>query len=113
MGSGRSNVVLEPYTSFDAFPTEYIQRKNRQQYGPRHHSVNFGQQQFYPPPQQQQQVRFVQPLPLPPQVAYVPIAAPVIPQRYIQQRRPIQMLPYQYQAMPMLQNQPKIYMPNY
>ena len=30
MGAARSKRVLEPYTSFDAFPTEYIKRKSTQ-----------------------------------------------------------------------------------
>ena len=31
MGASRSKGILEPYTSFDAFPTEYIRRKQTQQ----------------------------------------------------------------------------------
>lgn len=53
MGARKSKAVLEPYTSFDVYPTEYIKRTQYQQSAPQL------QQSFIAPPQTQF-------LPLPP-----------------------------------------------
>jgi hypothetical protein len=74
MGAARSKGVLEPYTSFDAFPTEYIKRKVKENEQPVMDTML-----YLPPPTYRKPIPVLikqQPVPITPVIPIVPVLRP-------------------------------------
>ena len=75
MGASNSKGVLEPYTSFDAFPTEYIKRKVQENEQP----VKMQTMVYLPPPTYRRPIPvFIkqQPVSITPVIPIVPVIRP-------------------------------------